>query len=69
MERGPYRPVLGIGLDEASHDNDKQQYRDAVKDTLFASARLPLIRLDAQQRHQPAELRAIIQGHVAAATH
>jgi len=42
VERGQYKPVLGIELDEASHENDQQRYRDAVKDTLFASARLPL---------------------------
>lgn len=39
-----YRPLIGIELDGPSHDNAKQQYRDAVKDTLFTSAGLPLLR-------------------------
>ena len=67
VERGQYKPMLGIELDGASHENDKQQYRDAVKDTLFASARLPLIRLDARQRRQPSELRLLVHCHISAA--
>ena len=44
-----------------------QQYRDAVKDTLFTSARLPLIRLDARQRRQRADLRELVHSHISAA--
>ena len=56
-ERGSYRPALGIELDGASHESEKQQYRDAVKDTLFASAGLPLLRLDARRKYNVSELR------------
>ncbi|WP_240730760.1 DUF2726 domain-containing protein [Deinococcus sp. S9] len=40
-----YRPVLAIELDGASHQSEKQQHRDAVKDVAFQSAGLKLIRL------------------------
>lgn len=39
-----YRPVLGIELDSSNHDRAEQQYRDAVKETVFRSAGLPLVR-------------------------
>lgn len=45
------RPVMAIELDGASHDNEKQQYRDAVKDAAFRSAHLPLVRLRAEVGH------------------
>ncbi|TSA87090.1 DUF2726 domain-containing protein [Deinococcus detaillensis] len=61
VARAQYRPVLGIELDGASHENDQQQYRDAVKDTLFASARLPLLRLDARRLYRPAELSKLLK--------
>ena len=62
VARANYRPLLGIELDGASHHSEKQQYRDTVKDILFASARLPLIRLDARQRHHTDDLRELLQG-------
>ncbi len=39
-----YRPVLGIELDGSSHDRAEQKYRDAVKEVVFRSAGLPLVR-------------------------
>ena len=63
-ELGSYRPALGIELDGASHENAKQQQRDAVKDTLFASAGLPLLRLDARQKYSASELRGVLSGQL-----
>ncbi|MFC4426966.1 DUF2726 domain-containing protein [Deinococcus navajonensis] len=55
-----HRPVFAIELDGASHDNDRQQYRDAVKDVAFKSAALPLVRLRAETRHDAASLRTVL---------
>lgn len=57
LEAANYKPVLGIELDGASHDTALQQYRDQVKDLLFASARFPLLRLNAAQKHTPQRLK------------
>ncbi len=56
VERAHYKPALGIELDGASHGHERQQYRDAVKDLLFASAELPLLRLDARRHHTAQQL-------------
>lgn len=40
-----FQPVLAIELDGKSHERENQQYNDAVKDIVFASAGLPLVRL------------------------
>lgn len=40
-----YRPVLAIELDGASHQSERQQHRDGVKDVAFRSAGLKLLRL------------------------
>ena len=40
------RPVLAIELDGASHNNAKQQARDAVKDAAFAQSGLKLVRIE-----------------------
>ncbi|AWN21880.1 hypothetical protein DKM44_00370 [Deinococcus irradiatisoli] len=58
VERVHYRPALGIELDGASHGDARQQSRDAVEDLLFASAELPLLRLDARRCHTPRQLQA-----------
>lgn len=55
-----HRPVFAIELDGASHDNARQQYRDAVKDTAFRSAGLPLVRLRAELVHTPDSLREVL---------
>ncbi|MFC4636716.1 DUF2726 domain-containing protein [Deinococcus hohokamensis] len=55
-----HRPVFAIELDGASHNNRKQQYRDAVKDVAFRSAGLPLVRLRAETRLDAASLRSVL---------
>lgn len=52
-----YRPVLGLELDGASHDRPQQQYRDQVKDVLFRSGGLKLLRLSTRDPHSAASLR------------
>lgn len=52
-----YRPVLGIELDGASHDRSEQKYRDAVKEVVFTSAGLPLLRFRNEEKWTPDSLR------------
>lgn len=51
-----YRPVLGIELDGSSHDRAEQKYRDAVKETVFRSAGLPLVRFRNEDKLSPPAL-------------
>ena len=50
-------PTLAIELDGESHASAVQQERDRVKDLIFRSAGLGLLRLDARQTYQAAALR------------
>lgn len=52
-----YRPVLGLELDGESHERPRQQYRDQVKDVLFRSGGLKLLRLSTRDPHSAASLR------------
>ncbi|MEO6874672.1 MAG: DUF2726 domain-containing protein [Opitutaceae bacterium] len=51
------RPIVGIELDDASHEEENRQERDAFVDSAFSSAGLPLIHIPAQRTYSPAELR------------
>lgn len=55
-----YRPVLGIELDGSSHDRAEQQYRDAVKETVFRSAGLPLLRFRNEEKLDVRALRVAL---------
>ena len=58
-----YRPVLAIELDGRSHNSERQQQRDAVKDVAFRSGGLTLIRLTSRA-YTPAEVRAELDRHL-----
>ncbi|AAF12108.1 DUF2726 domain-containing protein [Deinococcus radiodurans] len=51
-----FRPRLAIELDGKSHQKAEQQYRDSVKDVIFRSGGLTLLRLPSR-RYSVAELR------------
>lgn len=65
-ERKNYQPVLGIELDGASHDRSEQKYRDAVKETVFKSAGLPLVRFRNEDKPSPATLAETLRGYLRA---
>jgi len=50
------RPVLGIELDDASHQRPDRQERDAFVDAVFRTAGLPLLRWPTQSGYNPADL-------------
>lgn len=55
------RPVLGIELNDRSHERPERKARDELVDGVFAAASLPLLRVPARQGYAPAELVGLIQ--------
>ena len=55
------RPVLGIELDDKSHEEEARIVRDAFVDTVFASAGLPILHVPAKRAYDPRELRALVE--------
>ena len=59
-----YRPVLGIELDGSSHDRVEQKYRDAVKETVFRSAGLPLLQFSNEENLSVPALRVALGAYL-----
>lgn len=57
-------PLLAIELDDASHDGDKTQARDAFLDAACASAGLSILRIRAQPAYAVQEIAAQIEQHL-----
>lgn len=55
-----YQPVLGIELDDSSHNSTKAKARDEYKDNVFKSAGLPLLRIPVQHTYNTKELQQAI---------
>jgi hypothetical protein len=49
-------PLLGIELDDKSHDQIKRQIRDQFVETVFQKANLPLERINVRMSYNPNEL-------------
>jgi hypothetical protein len=54
------RPVLGVELDDASHQRRDRVERDAFVDGLFSAAGLPLLHVKAARGYPPQDLRIAI---------
>jgi hypothetical protein len=50
------KPLLGIELDDSSHNQPKRQKRDAFVDNVFKATNLPLLHVKARQSYNPQEL-------------
>lgn len=50
------QPVLGIELDDKSHERADRQERDAFVDSVFEAAKLPLLHVPAKRDYAAAEL-------------
>jgi hypothetical protein len=55
------RPILGVELDDASHQRAERRKRDRLVDQVFSAAGLPLARVPAQAQYNTSELRAYLQ--------
>lgn len=60
-EAGTMRPLLGIELDDASHQRAKAKESDEFKNRVFAAAGLPLLRVPARHAYEPAAIAAMIR--------
>lgn len=58
FERSTISPVLAVELDDASHDRDDRQERDAFVDQVLAKAGLPLLHVRAQAAYDPKQVAA-----------
>ena len=57
---GDLRPVLGIELDDSSHQRADRIERDRFVDDAFESAKLPLLRIPVRSKYQSREIRELI---------
>jgi hypothetical protein len=55
------KPLLGIELDDRSHQRPDRQERDDFVEHVFAAARLPLVRLPVRRAYPVAELQALLR--------
>jgi hypothetical protein len=52
------QPLVGLELDDSSHQRADRQTRDAFVDQVFAAAELPLVRIAPQRDYNTRELEA-----------
>jgi hypothetical protein len=58
------RPVVGIELDDKSHDRPERKERDAFVEGAFAAANLPIMRVPVQRGYTTAELNSLLSQHL-----
>lgn len=58
------KPLLGIELDDKSHKRSDRQARDEFIGQVFATAKLPLVRMPVQTSYSTAQLNSILQQHL-----
>ena len=56
------RPLLGIELDDSSHDEDDRIARDKFVDSVFVSGGLPILHFEVKQAYDQNEVRRRITG-------
>ena len=59
------RPVLGIELDDKSHDRPERKTRDELVGRVFVAAGLPLVRIPVKSGYAPGDVAALIKPHLA----
>ncbi len=62
------RPVLGVELDDASHQRAKTQARDVLVEAVFESAGLPIIRMPARASYSVEEVAGLLREGLALGT-
>lgn len=62
------KPLLGIELDDSSHEAEDRVERDALVDQVFQAAGLPLLRVPAARGYQPALLMEAVRGKMGMAS-
>jgi len=68
LQESDGRPLIGIELDDSSHDEDDRIARDKFVDSVFASGGLPIIHFEAKRAYDPNEVRRRITEALASKT-
>jgi hypothetical protein len=61
-ERGTFRSILAIELDDSSHQRSARQMRDAFVEEVLEVIGLPAVRFPATRTYDPREMRAVDPG-------
>jgi len=58
------RPLLGIELDDKSHQKSDRQVRDEFVEKVFTAAKLPLVRIPVQRSYSISELESLLRQYI-----
>jgi hypothetical protein len=58
------KPILGIELDDKSHQCSDRQIRDEFVENVFRAAKLPLIRVSVKHSYSTTELQALLKPYL-----
>ena len=58
------RPILGIELDDKSHEKPERKARDVLVERVFDAARLPLVRIQVKSGYVPNEVATLIKPYL-----
>ena len=56
IDRGTFQPLLGIELDDSSHERHDRQERDKIVNTIFKQTNLPLVRFSTGEWNTPNDI-------------
>lgn len=59
------QPILGIELDDKSHQRSDRQVRDEFVENVFQAAKLPLVRIPVKHSYSTSELQALLNPYLA----
>lgn len=62
IQKSDGRPLLGIELDDSSHDEEDRAARDSFVDSVFSSAGLPILHVAVKAAYDPNEIRRQLDG-------
>ncbi len=62
------KPLLGIELDDQSHQKRGQEARDEFVEMVYGAANLPLVRIPVQRSYSASELESFISQHIGSNT-
>lgn len=65
IQKNDGRPLLGLELDDSSHEDEDRVARDSFVDSVFASAGLPLLHVAAKSAYDPKVIRSEIEARLA----
>lgn len=58
------RPLVGIELDDKSHEREDRKTRDELVEAVFAAAGLPLVRVQVKSGYAPSDVATLLKSHL-----